>query len=99
MARAFHLVDLPKELVRFVETRFASKIMMCRRYLEVLNALEATFINPQHTQWVNAQKKSVKDAYHKARQIVFDFATNTDIEVTVKHTQQTQNTSTHTRQS
>jgi hypothetical protein len=57
----------PTELVKYAETRFASKIMMITRYFEVHELLEKLLVDNAYVDWVAKQKTS--EAKNKANEI------------------------------
>lgn len=74
-----------KNLLGFAETRFASKLTMCARYVELHHALDSLFTDNEYLQWVAAQKPDVRTAAAKARETV---RSDSHLQTTkVEHTQ------------
>jgi hypothetical protein len=58
------------ELVKFSETRFASRILMCTRYINCLPILEKLVIDPLYTAWVQKQPSETKAKADEMKVIV-----------------------------
>jgi hypothetical protein len=81
------LVDKPlggTELIKYCETRFASKIMMITRYYNCLPILEAMMINPTFTAWVNKQKRETKSTAIEIRRIIRSEANTEAVKICIK---------------
>ena len=56
-------VPTKKELTKYCETRFASKVLMLQGYLPLRCAIEALVAHPAHTAWVKSHKSATKDTF------------------------------------
>eukprot|EP00967_Tisochrysis_lutea_P106695 scaffold163838_cov37-Tisochrysis_lutea.AAC.1 len=60
------------ELLRYVDTRFASKVLMLIRYRNVLPILDKLFVDNDFTKWASKQSRDVKDKAATAKRTVRD---------------------------
>jgi hypothetical protein len=60
------------ELVRFCDTRFASRILMITRYRNVLPVLEKLAIDEVYTAWLAKQAREVKEKGAAVKRIIRD---------------------------
>ena len=58
------------ELVKFCETRFASRILMLTRYRQLRPVLELLVVNPGFKAWVAKQKRATRDQADEVRELV-----------------------------
>jgi len=58
------------ELVKFCETRFASKLLMLERYLRLRPVLELLVVNPGYKAWLSQQKADTKIAAEGAKKTI-----------------------------
>jgi hypothetical protein len=57
-----HMPGAACELVKFCETRFASKLLMLGRYLQLRPVLEVLVANPAYKAWLSKQKLATRDS-------------------------------------
>lgn len=60
------------ELIKFCETRFASRILMCARYVNCIHILEKLLIDPRYTAWVLKQSTDTRSKADNVKAIVRD---------------------------
>lgn len=65
------------ELVKFCETRFASRILMCARYVNCIPILEKLVIDTRYTDWVMRQTSETKAKADSIKGIIRDESTLT----------------------
>jgi len=66
--------DGPTELLKYVETRFASKILMIIRFYEVHSILEKLLVDDDYNTWVSKQKGDTKARGREIKATVHDDA-------------------------
>jgi hypothetical protein len=64
--------DGPTELVKYAETRFASKIMMLMRYQLVHPILEKLLVDDEYSSWLRTQKVDTREKGKAMKSIVHD---------------------------
>ena len=60
------------ELLKYAETRFASKLLMLQRYLLLQPVVEQLIVNPSYKLWLSKQKREIKESGAIAKETVQD---------------------------